>query len=196
MEKAKFFKDHPIDLSSFAQMPQLSCGAAAMPGQSLNAKQIDAWFKFLKGEWLEDRVATLVREVLDSERGSYRLHTGVFVNVCGHQFELDVLILRGHRLFAVSCSTETKDQHICKGKLFEVAYRARQLGGDLARFAFVCLLDKDKKGNDWAAKLEAQIGATWDAPIKPRVFGINHFRSWIDESKQDLSGLRKWLRDE
>ncbi len=79
---------------------------------------------------------------------------------------------------------------MCKSKLFEVALCARQLGGDLTRFAFVCLLGQNNQGQEKSAVLQQQARSAWDAPNKPRVFGLSHVRNWLTGNTTDL---REWL---
>src|SRR5690606_37803550 len=107
----------------------------------------EAWEKFLTGGWLEHWTAGVIRSCLGTS-------TAVEVSVeCKRDnpvpttFEIYVALIRGHRLYVVSCTTAHK-KALCKSKLFEVAMRARQMGGDLARSALVCLLDgSDNKGS-------------------------------------------------
>jgi hypothetical protein len=70
-----------------------------------------------------------------------------------------------------------------------VALRARQLGGDLTRFAFVCLLGQNN-GQEKSSILEQQARSAWDAPNKPCVFGLSHVRNWLSGNMNDL---REWL---
>ena len=109
-------------------------------------------------------------------------------------FEIDVALIRGHRLFVASCTTSRKLDR-CKSKLFEVAMRARQMGGDLARSALVCLLDgSDQKGRTYVELLRADIASVWDAPNVPRVFGLADLREWAGTTgAPNLSSLKEWL---
>lgn len=113
------------------------------------AKKCREYFvEWLLGEWLES--ATL--EALNQCKKSRIFHEcyrdlkaerkDPDENVDPH-FQLDVLALRGYRLFAFSCTTET-ETNLIKLKLFEVYLRARQLGGDQARVAMISCCEPSK----------------------------------------------------
>ncbi len=193
---AREAREQPIPLASIGA----DLSAAEIPCEGSTSAQIEAWLRFLGGDWLEDYVALLLDGSLsnvadaDDDQSKWSIHKGVTDN-SKKDFEVDVVLLRGHRLYAVSCTTEAQNYHLCQSKLFEVALRARQLGGDLARFAFICLLDRDSNGNDWAGVLEDKIGSSWESHCKPRVFGLRHLREWIGTSGTDgnLTSLQQWL---
>jgi len=70
---------------------------------------------------------------------------------------------------------------------------AEKVPGDrpiLTRFAFVCLLGQNNEGQEKSAILERQTRSAWDAPNKPRVFGLSHVRNWLTGNTDDL---RAWL---
>jgi hypothetical protein len=118
---------------------------------------------------------------------------GVEADLGSQQFQVDVVVIRKHRLYLISCTVENRDDRIgkaiCKSKLFEVAMRARQLGGDLARSALVCLLEKK------VPELQGEVSTTWDAPNVPRVFGLAHLREWFGYGGEQpmLDRLEEWL---
>jgi hypothetical protein len=182
------FKGKPIRPDSF----KIKTKHAEIPAPGWNAETVKAWARFLRGNWLEDWVAELCRNVLPPSRAS--VHTDLHATGNGRTFEADVLVIRGHKLYVISCTTAT-EVGLCKEKLYEVALRARQLGGDLTRFAFVCLLNKDGKNNDWPDILQNQVSSAWDVPNKPRVFGLKHLQSWMSDTRKepDLSALSDWL---
>jgi len=109
------------------------------------------------------------------------------------QLEVDVALLKGHRMYVISCTT-SRNRAVCKGKLFEVAVRARHLGGDLARSALVCLLDGSDAAGDYVEQLRSHIASVWDAPNQPEVFGLRDLREWVGiDGAADLTTLREWL---
>lgn len=81
----------------------------------------------------------------------------------GRQFEFDIAAMRGHQLFAISCTTDSS-KPLRKAKLIEAFVRARQLGGDEARVALVCAYGDP-------AALEAEIAEDWFTVGRVRVFG-------------------------
>ena len=102
---------------------------------------IKSWWKFLRGEWLE----VWVHQQIDAIRRCQpsvvdHLDVDFKGEIKKREFQLDVVAVQGHHLYVVSCTT-SHEPYICKSKLFEVSMRARQLGGDLARSALVCLAE-------------------------------------------------------
>lgn len=100
--------------------------------------------EWLAGKWLEDYVLHMVLNL--REQGSLHDCGASFEPADANDlrqsfFELDVVALRGYQLFAISCTTSSLKQE-CKLELIEVYVRARQLGGDEARVALVCMSPK------------------------------------------------------
>jgi hypothetical protein len=97
--------------------------------------------------------------------------------------ELDVLVMHGYQLFALSCMV-TRRRQAAKDHLMEVFVRARQLGGDEARFALISLYPNHEG-------LQAEVSETWDAEGKIRVFGPAHLpnlapylQDWIETASR------------
>jgi hypothetical protein len=168
--------------------------ASVIPDEDWTNARYKTWDEFLTGGWLEAWTARLIRTCLDGST------TAVDVNVhCRRarpsptEFEIDVALIRGHRLHVVSCTTHQK-KALCKSKLFEVAMRARQMGGDLARSALVSLLDGSDAKGAYVDQLRADIASVWDAPNVPRVFGLADLREWAGTAgAPNLSSLKEWL---
>lgn len=147
------------------------------------------------GRWLEQWATKLIRSCLIGasppivESGIHCRRT----HPVRRDFEIDVALIRGHRVFVVSCTT-TKKLDRCKSKLFEVAMRARQMGGDLARSALVCFLDGSDDRGSYVDQLRGDIAAVWDAPSIPKVFGLAELREWAGTSASpNLGTLQEWL---
>ncbi len=149
----------------------------------------EQWCKFIGGEWLEEWLGAQIRVLnltpkpeitvgVNSRRGEKKV-----------KLEVDIAVIRGHRAYFISCTTDTT-KGLCKSKLFEVAVRARQLGGDLARAALVSLADPST-----VSALQSEIDDMWESSNKPRVFGLSDVRTWSDcEGKQaNLEKLKTWL---
>lgn len=148
---------------------------------------------FPNGKWLERWTAGVIGSCLGA---STALEVGV---VCERdrpvptKFEIDVAMLRGHRLYVVSCTTAQKKAR-CKSKLFEVAMRARHMGGDLARSALVCLLDGGDENGPYVDQLRSDIASVWDAPNVPAVFGLADLREWAGTNDAaNTRSLKEWL---
>ena len=111
--------------------------------------------QWLDGHWLESVVLQALQDCpLTDEQGNKVLHE-ILMNLKPHSeainqtyFELDVIALRGYQLFAFSCGTDSIKKADIKRKLFEAYFRAKQLGGDEARVALVCLADNSKEIED------------------------------------------------
>lgn len=163
-----------------------------LPDDDWPGERIEAWRKFLRGSWLEEWVASQVKAT--GLVAPEHLHVGINPKIQRRPFELDVVAIHGHHLYVMSCTIDHAAP-LCKSKLFEVAMRARQLGGDLARSALVCLADKDKDGNDIVGELQADVRTISEAQREPKVFGLGHLREWAGwrGGAPDLKSLVQWL---
>ena len=186
-------KKNPIKINDYLGMREDRLSVDEIPGSGWHSKDYKKWNKFLHGGWLEIWVGELVKSILDDGNVGQVL---VGVN-CKREnkrkFEIDVIIIRGYRLYVISCTTD-KTLPLCKSKLFEVAIRARQLGGDLARSAMVALInDGDDKG-PFVDQLRNDIADIWDAPNTPEVFGLDDIKEWEGiEGAPDVMSLKNWL---
>jgi hypothetical protein len=174
--------------------PKLSLSVSAVPDHDWTNDRYEKWDDFLCGGWLERWIAGLIRTSLDGAYGV--IEVGVHckrAQPLSVEFEIDVVVVRRHRLYVVSCTTDRK-KALCKSKLFEVSMRARQMGGDLARSALVCLVDDGDEKGLYVEQLRADIASVWDAPNIPRVFGLADLREWAGvRGAANLSTLREWL---
>lgn len=126
-----------------------------------------------KTVWFEDIVLDAVTSIKEEVDFSEVL-LGVQTDPIGKYFEIDVVAMRGYQAYVFSCTTDYHDGP-CKEKLFEVALRATQLGGDEARFALVCC-HRNKQ------KIKKEIGDLL-TPDKFEVF-----------DRQDLGDLSRRVR--
>ncbi|HQH72963.1 MAG TPA: DUF1887 family CARF protein, partial [bacterium] len=156
-----------------------------IPENGWNDDTNKKWCKYLGGGWLETWCGELVRGIAKSDEVSVGVNC---VRKNGHKFEIDVALVRGHRLYVISCTTDTT-LGLCKSKLFEVAMRARQLGGDLARFALVSLLH-----GAHIDQLKNDVADVWEAPNPPRAFGMDDLKEWAGiQGQPNTSSLMEWL---
>lgn len=147
------------------------------------------WYKFIGGEWLEEWVGHQIQSLELAPVPEITTGVQSFRGEEKAQFEIDVAVIRRQRSYFISCTTDTtKDR--CKSKLFEIAVRSRQLGGDLARAAVVCLAD-----HATVAALQKDINDLWGASNTTRVFGLDDIRTWSDcnDKQPNLSSLKEWL---
>lgn len=172
----------------------LSLSVTRVPDDRWTANLYEIWDEFLCGAWLERWTASLIRSSLGA--AAPVIEVGVRcqrARPSPAEFEIDVALVRGHRLYVISCTTD-RTKALCKSKLFEVAMRARQMGGDLARSALVCLLDGSDAKGPYVEQLRAGIASLWDAPNVPRVFGLADLREWAGTTgASNLSSLQEWL---
>lgn len=136
--------------------------------------------KWLEGVWLEDYVLQQLRNI---QKDCAIDEIGMSFNFPEKsntaKFEFDVAFLRGYQLFALSCTTHAQP-NLCKLKLFEAYRRARQIGGDEARVALVCCVEKAKEIMD---DFLAQVNDP-----KVNVFGLAQL---VELSKN----LTTWIRE-
>lgn len=159
----------------------------------------DRWTTFLKGGWLEMWVAAKIWEtsVLSGSEQEPVSGFDVFRRDRRVQAEIDVAVVRNYRSYFVSCTTAT-DKATCKQKLFEIAVRARQLAGDLARPALACLAEGHTLGQlRDEVEDETAGGGALQVPGLGRVhvFGLEDLRAWAGwgGAPPNLEGLRDWL---
>lgn len=163
-------------------------GLADSLGEALPKNRCRRFTKWLLGEWLESAVLMELNQckdkglfdecALDLEAKLQTRQQGI-----NPDFQLDVLAIRGYRLFAFSCTTDTSKSTI-KLKLFEAYMRARQLGGDEARVAIIACCNASE-----AQIIEAEILRDLDVTGgKTRVFGRDclcnlavHIESWVGD---------------
>jgi len=133
--------------------------------------------EWLDGKWLEHYVLdSTAKMATEANLHDFRMAVETDRLAAQHGFELDIAIMRGYQLFAISCTTDT-DRGRGKSKLFEAYVRARQLGGDEARVGLVALCDKP-------AAIEHEVEQQWQAEGKVRVFGPEHLPNLADLLKQ------------
>jgi hypothetical protein len=100
--------------------------------------------------------------------------------------EFDVVALRGYQLFFFSCAT-TAERKKLKSKLFEATIRARQIGGDEACVALVCL----KTDPTLEAEAQQALGSEGRIKVFHGAHQDNlqtHISNWIkQQSKEELA---------
>lgn len=171
----------------------LQLTASQIPDEGWSKKQFEAWYKFIGGEWLEEWVRNRIQELGLNGIDADSVVCGVNCKreTSKRQFEIDLALVRHHRTYAVSCTTDSTIG-LCKSKAFEISVRAPQMAGDLARSAVVCLLDSgDRSG---VAQLQADLDDAWGSPNATRVFGLEDVRQWAGfYGEPNLSSLKDWL---
>lgn len=146
--------------------------------------------RFLKGVWLEDWVGVMVQQMAMKSEICISIES---MRSKERKFEVDVVLIRRHRLYVISCTTQSKLKD-CKFKLFEVAMRARQLGGDLARAALVCLLYDGNEDGFYVDQLRHDVADIWVASNTPKVFGLDDLREWAGiHGESNVGTLQQWL---
>lgn len=160
------------------------CNGAASPGtvaHQLACKndQLRSCAKALIGDWFEDYVWTALDDVANRLNLDQRALSMEFKRPGADPMEIDILAIHGYQLFAITCAaTNLKER--AKEHFLEMLVRARQLGGDEARFGLVCLY-KD------ADRLKRELAEERDIAGKIMVFGSGHLAN--------LAGhLEQWVR--
>ena len=167
----------------------LALSIQALPESAqMNRKLYESWYKFLGGEWLEEWTGAKLHGLGQTPPSEIVVGVNAFRGEAHANLEVDVAAVRGHRSYFISCTTDTT-KPVCKSKLFEVAVRSRQLGGDLARAALVCLAD-DKT----VVALQQDIDDLWGATNTTRVFGLSDLRAWSDcDDRPNTHALQAWM---
>jgi hypothetical protein len=167
-----------------------------MISSDLDPPVLTEWSSFLRGKWLELWIGGLIKNsgFVDTDK----VHIGVEVQIREGHFELDVVVMHQHRAYLISCTTSTSIQ-TSKMKLFEAMWRARQIGGSLARAALIAPLGKvtrvDGKVIDRLVSLQQTAAEMWDSPNPPRIFGTEHMEEWAGvKGSQRLDSLYQWLQ--
>jgi hypothetical protein len=168
-----------------------------------NQRQIQAsrceTAKWLWGKWLEVWLAGALAVAKDeTERPLFdEVRQGVKVGQQPYDFEMDVVAVRGHRVFLFSCTTDVT-KALVKEKLFEARHRSARIGGELARAAVVSF-------HPCPHEVLATVRERhWEGYGTFRLFGIEHVRGGeapcdIDENRNPepsvtlLEGVREWV---
>ncbi|MGC8794513.1 MAG: hypothetical protein ACP5U2_14095 [Bryobacteraceae bacterium] len=185
----KKFLDSPFDPQvhrlqlSIGKFPTEEQIRGMIPGQ--RKSWFRQWRRFIGGCWFEDWITARIAETGLVDDGC-ELDSGfqVFRQTSGDekqaQLEIDVALVRNYRSYFISCTTADR-KAICKQKLFEIAVRSRQLAGDLARPAVVCLADGKTLGELCG---EVDDEPSPDERFRVRgigsvhVFGLEDLRAW------------------
>jgi hypothetical protein len=146
-------------------------------GRKWAAVDLGKWFE---GLWLEDHVFSVL-SCLQRHGDVDDAVIDVRVRNAGQEFQLDVACIVGYQLFVISCTT-MRVRSEAKQKLFEVAQRARRLGGDEARVGVVTMLTAAD-----VSIMEAELNALLARPGLVRVFGRDDvcnglqapFKAWM-----------------
>jgi len=112
--------------------------------------------RWLDGKWLEHHALDCIQQ----QAAGTRVHDWGLnpePGKSGPNFEADVLAVRGYQLFLISCYAGD-DKGKSKQHLFEVFFRAQQLGGEEARAALLCGAERLKAGT-----FEQEVQQDWDA---------------------------------
>jgi hypothetical protein len=129
-------------------------------------------FNWLDGKWLEHYVLGILIE--NKQRFSLNdWRQGFEIRVNGNKMEIDVAAIRGYQLHIFSC-TKDDDKKPCKLKLFEAFMRAKQIGGEEACAALVCLSEEP-------GLIESDARQTWQAHGRVKVFGRPHLHKLAEE---------------
>ncbi|MCB8980671.1 MAG: DUF1887 family protein [Ardenticatenaceae bacterium] len=166
-------------LREFTNTLEKLCEGSPTPekvAQLLGHKQLNQCGKWFNSDWLEDVVLATVQSLKsrinftdDQIMAGLKLKPQADLKLKdSRDFESDVLIVKGFQVFLISCiaNSNQKPQET-KKHLFEAYVRARQLGGDEARTAVVCLLNNSDA-------VEMEIKRDWLPVGGIRVFGRDH----------------------
>lgn len=123
-----------------------------------NASDVYQWVKyFIKNRDYEFYIFNILQEIMNEIPTFYdEIQINVFPNKSGVLFELDVVVIKGYKLFAISVTRHTTKMQI-KHKGFEVLHRARQIGGEEAKVILFCS-SNPSIDNEIKTELEIESG--------------------------------------
>ncbi len=178
-----FLPNAPI-LEPVINTLDILCGGKATPNlvaEAFGFDQLDSCYTWLLSGWLEELALEAIRK--NKSPNQVKIHDyGISIKPIPHKslkldnpknFELDAATMIGYQLFAVSCIASKKEGGETKKHLFEAYVRARQLGGDEARVALVCLAENP-------SVLQDEIGRDWHPSHQIRVFGRDDLMNLTD----------------
>jgi len=165
-------------IEAFTELIQGQASPEAEVAQALGFESLRSCADFFKSKWLEEYAF----EAIANQATALNLKDWA-IDLNPHRpyqrpFNIDIAAIVGYQLFAISCmATEISEK--AKEHLLEIFVRARQIGGDEARFAVVCYVDDYQN-------LQKEVEQNWGAEDKIRVFGRSHL--------PDLAAhLREWI---
>ena len=174
---AKLLDDLAGELGYSHDQPIVLDDSAKVAGFK-SAKELTDW---LAGTWLEEWTLESVRGLPDVVcEASLKLRFDLARNQ-RQEFEIDVAVLHGYQLLALSCAVSPKEG-TAKEKLLEVYTRAHQIGGDEARAAVVCTVED-------TSKIEAEMEDLLGRAQRARVFGARDLRDLRQHIAQWLTAV-------
>jgi hypothetical protein len=117
-----------------------------------NDSELKERISFIQGHYLEEYIFDLLKKN-KTELNITDIAWNVESRILERPFELDIIAMRGCQVFVISCTTDS-GVAICKGKAFEVNYRASLIGGGQAKSILVCLGHNNHKDNNSDKNIE------------------------------------------
>ncbi len=177
MKQAHISDDSAVFNDMRAKIPELS----RETGQA--EKDLRDWLN--KNVWLEHHVLEQILQIKDEcETNDYALGFETQIFGGAKDFESDILVMKGHRLFYITITIAKKEKDN-KLKLFEAYIRAQQLGGEQAKVALVTLsLDEGVS----AARMENELRS--DLHLHGKVFDRDHLKDTANFREE----LKNWFQ--
>lgn len=108
---------------------------------------------------------------------NYRLvDYGQDIRTTKMEFQADIAAIRGYQLYVMSCYSGNNKQS-AKYKLFEASVRARQIGGDEAGAALICMSEDPRA-------VESDVAQVMQVEGRFKVFGrreLQHLEQHLQE---------------
>ena len=152
--------------------------------------------KWLYSLWLEVWLADQLYRMTTSDGNKIfdEVHHNVAIGDKPDDFEMDVVAVRGYRLFLFSCTVDDKD-YLVKSKLFEANNRTVRIGGEHACAAMVCLHKSPQ------LVLQTVQAEHWPGYDTLRLFGREHIKGEKAPCQGGeqarpvtlLEGIREWV---
>ncbi|HRC72976.1 MAG TPA: hypothetical protein PK880_10645 [Candidatus Competibacter sp.] len=142
--------------------------------------------------WLADQLSRMI--TTDGEKLFDEVHHNVVIGDEPDSFEMDVVAVRGYRLFLFSCTVDDNN-YLVKSKLFEANNRTTRIGGEHACAAIVCL------HNNPQSVLKTVQAEHWPGYDTLRLFGQAHIKGGQAPCQADQQahlvtlqkGIEEWV---
>ncbi len=166
-----------IRWADFKRMSGMFIGINAPTSEEeFNEGKYKSQYKFAATAWQELLVLKMIQKC-----GYFEFIKNTDFRINAEKFETDVLGVLNNRLYYLSCTTSAREK-LVKAKAFEAMYRARQIGGGMARVAVVSFADNRVLG---------KVNQSLTGVPRLKVFGLSDVESWVKGQYDTLKNFLK-----
>lgn len=161
-------------------------------GRDKKARALKGVGHFFHGTWLEELFLKALQTWNKKHENGFAFKHSIefrpLADKSRKAFEIDVLAIKGHRLWAVSCTTDTT-RSLNKSKAFEIIHRVKQFGGDLSRPALLTMFTEDK-----IAELRNELIGPFSNDAKINIWGCDIVKNLLEGELP--TNIQTWLANE